>query len=422
LFYLGAAAGSAQNGHYENFGGGEPNNNGGNEDAVEFTTAGIWNDTNIAGARAYVIEWNGADVIASLQHGPYNVPEHSPINFNAGTALANDPDAASVLTYSITGGTGSGLFSISTAGVVRLAGAVNYELQNSYTLDLRVQDGGGLFNTMTITVNITDENDVPSTLALAGNQIVENSGAGILIGTLSTLDEDPADTHIYTLLSNPAGKFVIVGNDIYTAADIDYELNQNFTVNIRVDDGNGGLLDRSFVIQVGDVMDTFAPPPASGGGGTFEPLAPAKETEQAGSGNILKAGLGGEQGQYLAFYGGDALQILRENITFQIRDIMSELEEEEWALLEQNFMTYKSPVVNNADQSAPSQKYTNIREALEFLQQMADSNEDRESIKKDGEIDLRSEELPPNTIDQQFVDVMTYHQDRASRLREALMG
>ena len=422
LFWLGAAAGSAQNGHYTGWSGGEPNNSGGNEDAIEFRTNGLWNDTNISGTRAYVIEWNGADVLASLQHGPYNVPEHSPVSFNAGTALANDADGGDVISYSITGGTGASLFSISASGVIRLTGAVNYEVQNSYTLDLRVQDAGGLFDTMTITVDITDENDVPSVLNLTGNYIVENSGPGILIGILSTADEDPADTHIYTLLSNPAGKFIIVGNEIRTAADIDFEQNQSFSVMIRVDDGNGGTRDRTFMIQVGDVMDTFTPPPSSGSGGISDPYKPVEEETENGRGNILKAGLGGEEGQSQAFYGMDGQQILRENITFQIRDLLTQLDDEERDLIDQFYVDENGEIIGSVDESTPPAKFTNIREALEFLQQMADADDTEKDADKEAAEEARAGELPPSSIDRQFVDVMTYHQDRAARLREALMG
>lgn len=421
LFWVGTAGGAAQNGHYTNWGGGEPNDSGG-EDGIEMRGDGMWNDMNVAQSRGYVIEWNGADVLASLQHGPYNVPEHSVVNFNTGTALANDADAGDTISYSITGGTGAGLFSISSTGVIRLTGAVNYEVQNSYTLDLRVQDGGGLFDTMTITVDITDENDVPSVLNLTGNYIVENSGPGILVGTLSTADEDPGDTHIYTLVTNPGGKFVIVGNEIRTAADIDFEQNQSFSVRIMVDDGNGGTRLRVFNIQVGDVMDTFTPPPSSGSGGVSDPFVPAEEEEQGGVGNILKAGLGGEQGQSQAFYGSDALQILRENVTFQIMDIMDHLEEEEKDRLELMSDADSSTLLPVVEDIPVPPKFTNIREALEFLQQIADTNDNKDDAKKDSADDARAAELPHNSIDRQFVDVMTYHEDRAARLREALMG
>ncbi len=423
LFWLGTAGGSAQNGYYTNWTSGQPNNSG-NQDSIEMQTNGLWNDAASTLTRAYVIEWNGADVLASLQHGPYNVPEHSALTFSPGSALASDFDAGDTITYSITGGSGSGIFSIDAAtGAIRLSAPVNYEVVNSYTLDLRVQDSAGLFDTMSITVNITDQNDVPSALNLSGNHITENSGAGVLIGLLSTADEDPADTHIYTLVTNPSGKFSIVGNELRTAADIDYEQNQSFTIILRVDDGNGGIMNRSFLIQVGDVMDTNAPPPASNPSSPPDAYAPPEVDEQGGSGNILGASLNGEQNQSLAFYGEDGLQILRENITFRIRDILGLIEEEEKVVYEgMSDVDTLGALLDISDEAPAQPDFTNIREALKFLQQMADSKELANGDAKDGDNDARAEKIPQSAIDRQFVDVMTYHQDRAARLREALMG
>ena len=49
-------------------------------------------------------------------------------------------------------------------------------------------------------------------------------------------------------------------------------------------------------------------------------------------------------------------------------------------------------------------------------------NENTDDAEKEAADEARSQELPSNSIDRQFVDVMTYHQDRAARLREALSG
>lgn len=421
LFWLGGIGGSAQNGHYINWTTNQPNNSG-NQDALEMQTNGYWNDQVGSLARGYVIEWDGADVLSSLQHGPYDVPEHSALTFSPGSALANDSDAGDTITYSITGGTGNGVFAINAAtGAIRLIAPVNYEVVNSYTLDLRVQDAAGLFDTMTVTVNITDQNDVPSVLNLSGNHITENSGAGVLIGLLSTIDEDPTDTHIYTLVTNPSGKFMIVGNELRTAADIDYEQNQAFTITLRVDDGNGGIRNRSFLIHVGDVMDTNSPPPAGNASNPPDAYTPPEEDDRS-TGNILGASLSGEQGQSLAFYGEDGLQILRENITFRIRDILGLIEEEGGVYPEQSYLDNAGILADVPEDSFPPPDFTNIREALRFLQQMADSGKNAEETVLDAEGEARLQKIPHSAIDRQFVDVMTYHQDRAARLREALMG
>lgn len=424
MFWLGSAGGSIQNGLYANWNGGEPNNSGGNEDGIEIRTNGTWNDTNVSGARPYVIEWNGADVIASLVNGPYNIDENSAAGTIIGTAHANDADADDIITYSITGGTGAGIFAIDSAtGQITLSGAVNFEAVNSYTLNLRVEDANGLFDTQTVTININDINDVPSLISLSGTHIVENSAIGTLLGDLTTTDDDVTDVHTYSLIVNPGGKFAIIGNELRTAGDIDYEANQSFTITIRSDDGNGGTRDQSFLITVGDQMDTFTPPPATGSGGTSDIFIPPEEEDKGNAQNLLRSGLGGDEAQSRGFYGADGWQILRENITFKIREIMALFNRDgrETFLSMESFISNDiTPALSVQEDLESSARYTNLREALEFLQQLDESERGSD---KAGEQNLKSrmDALPDNTIDRQFVDVMTYHQDRAAHLRKALM-
>lgn len=423
MFWLGTASGSTQNGLYANWNGGEPNNSG-NEDSIEMQTSGLWNDTASGGARPYVIEWDGTAVIASLLNGPYNIPEHTTVSSGVGSALAGDPDGGDVLTYSITGGTGSGIFNINSAtGALTLATGVNYEVANSYTLNLRVQDTAGLFDTLTITMNIIDQNDVPGTLTLTGNHIVENSATNTLIGDLSTFDEDSSDTHVYSLLTNPGAKFIIVnGNEIRSFADIDYEQNQTFSIIIRTDDGHGGILDRTFMIQVGDVLDTFTPPPATGGPSGPEAFIPSREEDETRSADLLRASFGGEQGQSAAFY-GDSQQIIRENLTFQVQDVMNGMLSDDQIdeFLHGDLVDQEDADITLADDNELQKDFTNLREALAFLQQIADTHKMGDAEAHDARDEAPRRDLPPNTIDRQFVDVMTYHKDRATRLREALL-
>lgn len=418
MFWLGTATGSVQNGLYASWGGGEPNNSG-NEDGIEMRTTGVWNDTVVTGSRPYVIEWDGAAVLAGMQNGPYAIDENVPAGTTPGFAVANDQDAGDVLSYSITGGTGAAIFTINAAtGQISLAGAVNYEAVNSYTLDLRVQDTGGLFDTVTVTVTVNDMNDIPAQMDLIGNHVVENAASGTLVGTLSTVDEDPADTHIYSLVSNPGARFEIVGNELRTKGDIDYELNQSFTLILRSDDGRGGTIDRTFVISVGDVMDTYTPPPPMGSGGITDIFVPREEEDPAPLLNMLGAGLQGEQAQERSFYGMSGWQVLRENVTFHIREFFGR-----YLNAQAHVEGSDSLPVAQGDVAALPElqaRYTNLRQAIAFLQQVDDAR-GAESAGDEGTVES-GRNLPPDALERQFVDVMTYHQERAAKLREALRG
>lgn len=60
-FWSGAAGGSAQNGFYTNWAGGQPDN-AGNADAAVMQTNGTWTDETVASSYAYIIEWDGVDI------------------------------------------------------------------------------------------------------------------------------------------------------------------------------------------------------------------------------------------------------------------------------------------------------------------------------------------------------------------------
>lgn len=650
LFWLGAAAGSAQNGLYSNWNGGEPNNSA-NEDGVQLLTSGRWNDINIGTSLPYLVEWEGAAVMASLQNGPYTISENSPINTTVGTLNSYDPDVGDVVSYSIIGGTGAGSFSVdSVTGAIRLtsaaaanhelassytlnvrvqdvgglyedmvltinisdvnetpvldlntgatlnegasmvvsntmlsssdvdfqpdsaliytlsdsvdhgalrnsntglilsagdtftqgdidngyilythddtenfsdsfsftvtdglitlpvstfnlnvtpvnevpvfiatgpytivenvplnssigfatmtdpdlgdvitfsitggtdmgsfainaltgeitlsnAAAANYELSTSYTLDLRIQDSGGLFDTVTVTINITDANDAPSVLNISGQEVTENDPFDTVVGSLTTFDEDIGDSHTYSLISNPGGKFYIVGNELRVFANIDYEATQTITVVIRTDDAHGGLFDRSFTIQVHDLADTFVPPPTSGNPGGVIPSNPAGSSELSPwRESLVRASLfDGEAGQQSAFYGlGEFVQILRENTTFELRKFSNAIRDgiiDIFGTHEDEHRLEDEVVIEGLANHGISQveRYTNLREALNFLNQVAETEQSKDVPDEDldGKAPDAQDRPEYNPLEQQFVDVMTYHEQREARLRQALLG
>jgi hypothetical protein len=86
--------------------------------------------------------------------------------------------------------------------------------------DLRPAD-----NTFAIHLAVSGQsNAAPTDVTLSHAAIDENSPAGILVGTLSTVDT-PGDAHTYQLVQNPGGRFVVDGMDLRVAPGADPVVN-----------------------------------------------------------------------------------------------------------------------------------------------------------------------------------------------------
>ena len=86
------------------------------------------------------------------------VPEDTATGTELATVTASDPEN-DPLSFSITAGNDTGLFSINGTGVVRLVVTVDYESATQHVLTVTVSDGE-LSDTATVTINVTEADDV----------------------------------------------------------------------------------------------------------------------------------------------------------------------------------------------------------------------------------------------------------------------
>lgn len=98
-------------------------------------------------------------------------------------------------------------------------------------------------------------NSAPTGITLSSQSIVENSPGGSEVGTLSTTDPDPGDTHSYTLLDDAGGRFIVDGGALAVAdgAGLDFETAPNtYTITVRSTDAGGESVEESFSVSVTD--------------------------------------------------------------------------------------------------------------------------------------------------------------------------
>ena len=98
-------------------------------------------------------------------------------------------------------------------------------------------------------------NSVPTDIILSNNKLVENNAIDDIIGTLSTVDPDSGDAHIYSLpsgLANDNSSFSIEGSSLKASQVFDYEKKKSYSITVRTTDMSGAVLDKLFTINVED--------------------------------------------------------------------------------------------------------------------------------------------------------------------------
>ena len=131
---------------------------------------------------------------------PAEIFEAEPVGSVVGDLSATDADAGDYHEFSLVAGTGdTDNASFEIVGN-RLVTRVIFDasVQTSASVRVRAVDRASMSVEMPLTITIRDLNDPPTDIFFTGVNIATNSPAGTLVGTLSTEDLDPVDTHTYS--------------------------------------------------------------------------------------------------------------------------------------------------------------------------------------------------------------------------------
>lgn len=225
-----------------------------------------------------------------LGGGSRSVPENSipGSTLIGGPVLATDVDAGDwgTLSYAIIGGTGAALFSVDAeSGVLSVndtqqirAGGVNSEVhplnferldRASYSLELEVTDGGGLTDSATFAVTITNVNERPSI-----NDTVRriSEAAEALTRAGDPVPSDDPDNHHPVLGLVQQLQYVVMGGDgdsvfkmdscsgqieLRPGQSLDFEDKSTYTLLVKLqDDGEPQLADTATItVEIEDAND-----------------------------------------------------------------------------------------------------------------------------------------------------------------------
>ena len=132
-----------------------------------------------------------------------SVPENSSGGTNVGTAVsATDPDSGDSLTYVLYNGVGKFTI-VSGTGQIRVASnaGLNFEDTQEYDVTVRATDNGGLYDEISVTINITDELE-PATLdSVTIGSIMRTSA----VATFALTNVEGTSVEVYMRYRTPAG-------------------------------------------------------------------------------------------------------------------------------------------------------------------------------------------------------------------------
>ena len=194
-----------------------------------------------------------------------SVAENTATGVNIGTAITATDADNDTLTYTL-GDTDAASVSIdATTGQLKTSATLDYETKSTYTVTVTVSDGS-LTDTINVTINVTDVNEVPANRVPVFTEgtsttrsVAENTAANVNIGAAITATDPDNDTLTYTLSGTDATSFSIdpATGQLKTSAALDYETKSTYTVTVSVSDGS--LTDSITVtITVTDVAETLA--------------------------------------------------------------------------------------------------------------------------------------------------------------------
>ena len=195
------------------------------------------------------------------------VLEEKPAKTLVATVTATDKDTGTngQLSYSITSGNGDKKFTIDNKGEVRTNQVLNFEDKSSYTLGIKVQDGGqpSRSDTTTLTVIVQDVNEPPYFVkSCARNNtckfsVKENNNPNAQLGVIQAKDPDTSCSSLtYKITTEQSKNTFAISNSgqITVLSKLDREFKSHYTAVITVQDCGTPALKVSTRIQV-EVLD-----------------------------------------------------------------------------------------------------------------------------------------------------------------------
>ena len=228
---------------------------------------------------------NEAPVIASPP-ATRSIPENSTA---VATFSATDVDASDTRTWSLEPADDGGKFTINpSSGVLRFTNAPDFETPNQtgstaneYKVTVKVADAGGMSDTHTIAVTVTNINEAPEITTDGEDYTVlkadENTATTEVIETYEASDVDAGSVLTWSLEGNDRLAFTITKNaqghgELRFANVPNYEMpadsdtDNTYEVTVKITDNHTGQLSDTLMVEL-DLDDVNETPVVSGAAG-----------------------------------------------------------------------------------------------------------------------------------------------------------
>ncbi|NXP73375.1 PCDGA protein, partial [Ramphastos sulfuratus] len=211
---------------------------------------------------------DNAPVFSSAEY-KVHVPEDVPVGSTLVTVTATDADEGlnGHVKYSLNKITekASKIFQLNVeTGAITLSRSLDFEQGNSYELEVQADDDGGLSDTATVAITVTDVNDNSPEISVRSSlsEISEDTPPGTVVALLHVLDRDSGangqvrcslDRGVPFRLRSSQGSYY----SVETTKELDREEVSEYNVTVRAADGGSPPRWSSAVLtlQVMDVND-----------------------------------------------------------------------------------------------------------------------------------------------------------------------
>ncbi|XP_043845763.1 protocadherin beta-16-like [Dromiciops gliroides] len=218
--------------------------------------------------RVLVVDINdNAPVFAQPQY-EVQIPEDSPIDSLVVTVSARDLDTGSngEISYTLIQSSEeiSQTFKVNPfSGEIRLKKQMDFEIIQSYELDIEATDGGGLSGKCTVLIYVIDLNDNPPEIVLSSlNSPIPEDSSEVVVAVFSISDRDSGDKGRMVCSIQDNVPFLLKSSleNFYTLVTdgiLDREIREEYNITITVTDLGSPRLktEQNITVLISDVND-----------------------------------------------------------------------------------------------------------------------------------------------------------------------